>query len=154
MTSRAALSVLTLLLGAASASTGVAAQDLLYRHRPVEVQALARYGEQPYWRVLAICAGMHGALVNQYEAQARPAEGSAAKARALAFMGSALRQAQADRGLDRSGALDLVTPAVNEGRVLGSALLQRRTNGYTAEQLVDVMCTQVSERHAQATRGR
>lgn len=126
------------------------AADLLYLRRPAEVEVLARYHQQPYWRVLAACAGMHGAMVTRYRAEGRAAESAQAKAVGLNFMRAALRQARSDRGIEQSAAIDLVTPAVNEGRVLGTALLQRRPGGYTPEQVVDAMCTQASERHARA----
>lgn len=130
------------------------AADLLYLRRPADLDVLARYHQQPYWRALGACAGMHGAMVNRYEAEGRVAEGTQAKAQGLSFMRAALRQARADRGLGASEAIDIVTPAVEEGRMLGSALLRRRPGGYTPEQVVDAMCSQVSARHARATGGR
>ena len=132
----------------------VAAADLVYKRRPAEFDVLARYDGQPYWRVLATCAGMHGAMANAYNQQGRAADGSQAKRHGLAFAQSALRRLQADRGLERAPALDLVTPAVNEGRMIGSTLLQRRSGRFTPEQVVDATCTQASERHEQASNGR
>lgn len=124
--------------------------DLLYRHRPADVELLKPFDGQPYWRVLATCAGLHGAVSNQAEADGRAALAAASRARGVAYTSAARAQAGADRSLEASAALDLITPAVQDGRRQGAALIGSRTGGYAPEQVVDAMCAQVSAQHAAA----
>ena len=132
-----------------------AQSDLLYTYRAVEIASLKGYDNQPYWRVLAQCAGVHGALANRYEAAGRSAEHQSAKARGVQFARTAIERVRIDRGVSEEEARRLAAAEVDVGRDAGRALLSRPpASGYSHEQLVDVLCTQVSERHDKAARNR
>jgi hypothetical protein len=144
-----------LIAGAALASPAMAQDDLLYTYRKVEVGPLKGYDNQPYWRVLAQCAGVHGALANRYEDAGRAADYAAAKARGVWFMRAATSRLQADRGASAEDAHRLAAAEVDVGRDAGRVMLSERpASGYTQEQLIDVLCTQVGERHEKAARAR
>jgi hypothetical protein len=133
-----------------AASPAAWSADLLYRYKPADAQTLSRFDGQPYWRVLATCAGLHGVLSNRAQTGGREADAAAARARGVAFLSAARIQAGADRALTSQAALDLITPAVQEGREQGAALVTRPGGGYTPEQVIDAMCAQVSAQHATA----
>jgi hypothetical protein len=136
-------------------SSAAEAADLLYTYRPVEVAPLKGYEGQPYWRVLAECAGIHGALANSYQRSARQSDFQAAKARGVHFLQTANQQVRRDRGVTEAEARALTTEAVDAGRAAGAAFLSMRpASSYSHEQLIDLLCTQVSERHARALRSR
>lgn len=116
---------------------------------------LKGYDNQPYWRVLAQCAGVHGALANRYEDTGRAQDYQAAKTRGVVFVNAATRRLGADRGLSEADARRLVAEEVDVGRDAGKTLLTGRpASGYSHEQLIDALCTQVSDRHDKAARRR
>ena len=150
---RARLTAFALLT--AATSTGPAyADDLIYSYRVnQEIAPLKGYDAQPYWRILAECSGVHGVLANRYQARGLEREAVIAKDRGVVFLRGALQQLKLDRGLPQSEALALATPAVDAGREQGAELLKRPSaSGYSHEQLIDVLCTQVAERHVRAAR--
>jgi hypothetical protein len=132
-----------------------AGSDLLYTYRPVELASLKGYHNQPYWVVLAQCAGVHGALVHRYEGAGRAIDHQSAKARGVQFARLAIQRIRADRGVSEEEARRLVAAEADVGRDAGRVLLSKRPeSGYSHEQLIDVLCTQVGERHERAARGR
>jgi hypothetical protein len=105
--------------------------------------------------VLAECAGIHGALANRYQAAGREPDFQAAKSRGVEFLQTANRRLRADRGLPAAEAQALTAEAVDKGRAAGATFLARKpASGHSHEQLIDLLCSQVGERHARATRGR
>jgi hypothetical protein len=150
--------LLTALLAVAGAPASAGAgSDLMYHHRPAsELPVLKAYHQQPYWRALAECAGIHGELANRYDAAGRADLARAAKDRGVGFLRAANRQLMSDRGLEESAALSLTAPMVDAGRGSGQSLLKTPTASVTAyshEQIIDAMCSQLADRHARATRG-
>ena len=141
---------------AVPASAG-AGSDLMYHHRPAqELPVLRAYHQQPYWRALAECAGIHGELANRYDAAGRGDAARAAKDRGVGFLRAANAQLMSDRGLDESAALSLTAPVVDAGRVSGQSILKASTasvSAYSHEQIIDAMCSQLADRHARATGG-
>ena len=146
-----AAAVLAVILGAACPAQ--AAGDLLYTYKPAEIRPLKSYNNQPYWRLLAQCAGLHGALANRYQAAARDADHRAAVSRGVLFLRTAMQRISADRGLPSDAARVLAAEEVEAGRVAGVELLSGRpASGYSHEQLFDLLCTQVATRHEAALR--
>lgn len=150
--------IASLLLAAlvTASSPAQASGDLVYTYRAnSEVAPLKGYDGRPYWQVLAECAGAHGALANRYESQGLGPATQLAKTKGVNFLNTANGRIRADRGVTAAEALALSSPHVDDGRAAGAVLLNRPTaSGYSHEQLLDVMCAQVDERHARAARTR
>lgn len=130
------------------------ANDLVYRYRvQAELPVLRNYDNQPYWRALAECAGIYGVLSNRYEAAGMDRPALTAKDRGVSFLRAADERLQTDRGVGREEARSLTVPAVDAGRQSAGALLRTPPErGYSHEQIIDAMCSQLTDRHAEAAR--
>jgi hypothetical protein len=145
-----------ILLACAAHGTATAGQDAVYHYRPAkELPTLRAYHQQPYWRGLAECAGMHSVLMRRFETAGEGGAASASRERSVRLLRQANERLRADRGLSEREALDLTAPVVDAGR--GSAELLFRTpppwaGAYSTEQIVDSMCAQLADRDLQAPR--
>ena len=84
---------------------------------------------QPYWLLLAQCAGVFGATSN-YDAEAgHTREAEADKARGVGMLNAAIGRLQIDRGIDRQDALAIASPQVDLGRADGRAMLDTGGTG-------------------------
>ena len=131
------------------------AGDLIYTYRPAEIAPLKGYDGQPYWRLLAQCAGVHGAFANRYGASGQTKEQKASMAHGVAFLRMAETQIRRDRGLAETEVRSLTIAAVDEGRDGAEALLAAPTaSGYSHAQLADAFCSQITNSHKRAARWR
>lgn len=78
---------------------------------------------QTYWSTQAQCAGLYGATSNYLSARGDMAGADAAKAQALDFAEEAINRVMADRSLSRADAVQLVQPAILQGRQSGLQVL-------------------------------
>ena len=147
------------MLGVVAAATLVAgpaaANDLIYRHRPMQhLSVLKGYNNQPYWRVLSECAGIYGGLANHYQTSG-DRRLDAAKSHGVRFLNAATWRLQRDRGLNPQQALDLAREPVETGRVTVSQLLgQESPRDRSHEQMIEMFCSQVMDAHDSALRFR
>jgi hypothetical protein len=104
------------------AAPAFAGDDMLFPSR--EASSLtARAAHQPYWALLAECAGVFGAA-NNFEAgrgDARAAESD--KATGESMLNDAIERLTADHGITNDEALALAGDEVNVGREQGGELL-------------------------------
>ena len=145
------IALLAIFGGSSNAQTG----DLSYNYRPAEIAPLKGYDGQPYWRLLAQCAGVHGTFANRYGAAGQQREAERSKTRGVEFLRLAEAQLRRDRGLAEPEIRLLSVAAVEQGRDGAEAMLAAPTaSGYTHAQLADLFCNQISQRHKRAARGR
>ena len=138
-----------------AAAGPAAAADLAFKYRTQHVEALRGYHNQPYWKVLAECAGIYGSLVGRYEAAGDAPRAQAARRQGVGFANAAMARLRADRGVGPGEALDLIRDEVETGRASSLALLgSGSVQGLRHEQVLDLFCTQVDEAHARAARFR
>ena len=144
---------MALILGLAAAAAPTMAEDLLYRHRNANLNTLKSYEGQPYWAMLAECAGIYGSLANRRQAQGKAEVASAAKAQGIWFLKTATSQLAADRRLPQGEALRLASERVDAGRQTGEAMLgEWAATGLKHEQVIELFCGQVSDTHQAAQR--
>ena len=84
---------------------------------------------QPYWILLAQCAGVFGATSNYDSDSGRKREAEADAAQGTAMLEQAIARLQIDRGLDRKDAFDTAAPQVDLGRRDGRAMLDAGGTG-------------------------
>lgn len=141
------------LLASTLTPSAAVAEDLLYKYKITDLAALKGYNRKPYWRVLAECAGLHGALSNKLQSDGHSQGAAISKARGVALLRTSMERLRADRGLAEPEALKLTGEAVDAGREAGVQMVSEPTaSGFSHTQLVDLVCTQVEERHARAAR--
>lgn len=111
-----------LAIAVAGLAPPAAAADMIYNpRRPPEL--VAHLKGEPYWKLQAECAGLHSAARKWFADRGRDAEASAAAARGSRFLDNALDRLEADRGVEREAAVDMIAPAFNAGLGRGEALL-------------------------------
>ena len=138
-----------------AAAPPAAADDLIYRYRPSQhLSVLKAYSQQPYWHMLAECAGIYGALVNRYQATGQPGRADAAKAEGVSFLNLATSRLARDRGIARDEALKLAATKVEAGRASAEQMLSEklRDRQVSHEQVIELFCSQISDAHASAER--
>jgi hypothetical protein len=138
--------VLPLLAGVvAGLALPAAAADMVYNpRRPPEL--VAHLKGEPYWKLQAECAGLHSAARKWYADHGRDAEASAAASRGSRFLENALDRLEADRGVDRETAVDLIAPSFNAGLGRGETLLAQANpvdRGVSHFNLVRSACIEV-----------
>jgi hypothetical protein len=118
-----ASSVLALTVAAAPAWAG----DLLFPGKDVSTLT-ANAAHQPYWALLAQCAGAFGAAQN-YEVR-RGDQGAADQdaATGVKLLNEAIDRLQHDRGLSHDDALALASDQVSDGHGQGDAILAHGVN--------------------------
>ena len=138
---------------AALGAQPAAAEDLIYRFRPMQhLSVLKAYNHQPYWKVLSECAGVYGGLVNHYQSQGSPRL-NAAKAEGVRFLNAATSRLQKDRGLDAQQALDLTREPVETGRLSATQMLAEPSPpNRSHEQMIEMFCTQIMDAHDSSSR--
>jgi hypothetical protein len=139
----------------AAAGPALAGQDAIYHYRPAqELPVLRSYHQQPYWRALAECSGIHGVLMDRLQAGGRTEAANVSRQRAVAMLQRANARLVIDRGVSEAEALTLTTPMVTAGRGSGETLLGMRQSGRThsPEQLAVSACAQLADRDAEASR--
>lgn len=150
---RTSLAVILALAGT-SLNGPAAADDLIYRYSPFQLEALKAYNRQPYWRPLAECAGIYGALVNHHQTAGRDAAAATARAEGVRFLTVARDRLTSDRGLKPKEATRLTLESVETGRNAGETLLMAKpvVGGVGREQLIELFCSQVDDAHRSALR--
>jgi hypothetical protein len=145
----------TLLLCISGVASPAAAGDALYHYRPAEeLPVLRSYHRQPYWRALAECAGIHGVMMDRFQAVGQVQAADVSRQYAVSMLHRANQRLQADRGLTDKEALALTAPMVEAGRGSGEALLGADRSGrpHSPEQIAVGMCGQLADRDAQLSR--
>ena len=136
-------------------SPALARGDAIYHHRPAsELPVLRLYHRQPYWRGLAECAGIHGVLMDRFQAAGQVQAADVSRRSAILMLQKANARLRLDRVLDEREALAVSSPAVEAGRASGEALLQPRRAGqaFSPEQVALAMCGQLADRDAEFSR--
>ena len=141
------------LAGAVLASQPVLAEDMTYRYKPSQLSALSTYNRQPYWHMLAECAGMYGGLVPHFQSQGRAGLADQAKAQGVAYLNKATDRLSKDRGVSADEARRIAVARVDIGRGSTEGMLREpNASGLKHEQIIDLFCTQVEEAYASSLR--
>ena len=137
------------------AAQPAAAADMLYRYKPTQLSTLRGFNHQPYWALLAECAGIYGSLTNRLQDQGDP-RADAAKAQGVAFFNLANARLTQDRGLTSEQARPLLVERVDAGRASGMQMLSEPPYDRTVnnEQVIDLFCSQVHGAYKSALRFR
>ena len=143
------------LIAVLAAASPASAADMLYRYKPSQLSTLRGYNNQPYWAMLAECAGVYGSLTNRFQ-DTGDARAGAAKAKGVEFFNLASERITRDRGVSSREAMPLLAARVDAGRAMGAQMLSEkpRDNVVSHEQLIDLFCTQVHGAYASALRFR
>lgn len=141
------------LAGAMLAAQPALADDLVYRYKPSQLNTLSAYNRQPYWHLLAECAGMYGGLVAHFDSRGSAAMADRAKAQGIAYLNKATDRLSKDRGLSADEARRIAVPRVEVGRGSTEGILREPpARGLKHEQIIDLFCTQVDDAYASSLR--
>jgi hypothetical protein len=132
-----ALPALALLATAASADTG---HDLLFPKREA-TSLTARAAGQPFWALLAECAGVYGAASNWESGRGNTDAADQDAHIGERMANAAIERLMHDRGLSHDDALAYVGVEVNTGRAQGREILSggdRDTWNYKRSACLDI----------------
>ena len=116
--------ILTAALAIASAALPAVASDtdMLFPSREAS-NITAAAANQPYWALLAECAGVYGAASQWESGRGNAAAAEEDKATGTRFLNDAIERLKADHGLSDSDALAFASDEVSEGHSQGTELL-------------------------------
>jgi hypothetical protein len=139
-----AIPMLALAVLASPAPAAPAVHDMLFPRK--EVTPITQHAAgQPFWALLAQCAGVYGAGANFESARGRADAADDDTRIGTRMANEALRRLQDDRGLTRDDALAYVGVEVNSGRAQGQEMLSGGGGGFEAWNLKRNACLDVEE---------
>lgn len=134
---------------AAMAAQPAFAAELLFTEKAGEEAGfMGSWQGDPWWKLLAYCAGAHYGLRDMAQAD-DPATAAGRKAEGDRFVQLALDRARADRGLDDDGAVALLAPVIGIGRELVPDTAEKHGKTSTQFQLFNLQCGYAKELYAQ-----
>jgi len=100
---------------------------------------------QPYWALLAECAGVMGAASNWATSRGDAAAAGDYERKATSMMGEAMHRLQVDRGLSEKDSMGYAAQQVYVGRDQGAELLKSGTGAYSTFNIKRSACIEIDE---------
>jgi hypothetical protein len=104
-----------------------------------------RARNQPYWALLAECAGVFGAAANYETARGNAAQAEKYGQTGTAMMGEAMHRLIVDRGMSQKDAMGVAAQQVYIGRDQGAALLKAGTHDYSVFNMKRSACMDIDD---------
>src|SRR3569833_313639 len=128
----------------AATATPAFAGDLVFPTRAASAMTwLAR--NQPYWALLAECAGVMGAASDWAPSRGDAAAAGDYERKATSMMGEAMHRLQVDRGLSEKDSMGYAAQQVYVGRDQGAQLLKSGTGAYSTFNIKRSACIEIDE---------
>lgn len=136
-------------LGCAAVLAGpAAADDLRFPSRDATSLNMRAAG-QPFWALLADCAGTYGAGANWYAAHGDQDNADRMASRGTTLMREAMSRLQHDRGLNEADAKGTAAQMVYAGRDTAALFLDRERGPNETWNLKTASCEQIQQSHHQ-----